>query len=318
MSYYMKNKKMAYKKTGYKKAFAFSITMWIIASLLFATVVILRFAKDEVGVSKGLNDKLQTQLIAQSVLESLKFYVPTADYTLNSLKNQLLNNIPYPLPSEIIVDGREYNLTSKITISLRDTSSMINVMYGSSDIIAKALSSQKNDELSYVLKNSLDDWRDEDNVPKVNGAEQSTYQSLGQKVRVRNNAAIQDIHELKLIHGFKEVDFDTIESNLYYGRGTGLNLMLINNKRYLATLLGSDEEFIGKMLELRKTEPSKFRKTISTLPNYNDDYMSFWLSKQFYIQIKVQQGEARTILNTMISFKQINERPYVAISSIMY
>jgi len=94
--------------------------------------------------------------------------------------------------------------------------------------------------------------------------------------------------------------------------------MLINNKRYLATLLGSDEEFIGKMLELRKTEPSKFRKTISTLPNYNDDYMGFWLSKQFYIEIRVQQGEARTILNAMISFKQINERPYMTISFIMY
>jgi len=313
MSYYMQN-----KKTAYKKGFAFSITMWIIASLLFATVVILRFAKDEVGVSRGLNDKLKTQLIAQSVLESLKFYVPTADYTLNSLKNQLLTNIPYPLPSEIIADGREYNLTSKITLSLKDTSSMINVMYGSSTLISKALSSQKNDELSYVLKNSLDDWRDEDNVPKVNGAEQSSYRSLGQKVVVRNSAAIQDIHELKLINGFQEVDFNSIESNLYYGRGTGLNLMLINNKRYLATLLGSDEEFIGKMLELRETEPSKFRKTISTLPNYNDDYMGFWLSKQFYIQIKVQQGEARSLLNTTISFKQINERPYMTISSIIY
>jgi len=313
MSYYMQNKKIASKK-----GFAFSITMWIIASLLFATVVILRFAKDEVGVSRGLNDKLQTQLIAQSVLESLKFYVPTADYTLNSLKNQLLTNIPYPLPSEIVADGREYNLTSKITISLKDTSSMINVMYGSGTLISKALSSQKNDELSYLLKNSLDDWRDEDNVPKVNGAEQSTYRSLGKKVMVRNSSAIQDIHELKLIHGFKGVDFDTIASNLYYGRGAGLNLMLINNKRYLATLLGSDEQFIAKMLELREKEPSKFRKTISSLPNYNDDYMGFWLSKQFYIQIEVQQGEARTLLNTTISFKQVNKRPYISISSITH
>ena len=309
---------MQNKKIPHKQAFAFSITMWIIASLLFATVVILRFAKDEVGLSRGLNDKLQTQLVAESVLASLKFYVPTADYTLTSLKNNLLLDRAYPLPNEIVVDGREYNLTKNITISLKDTSSMLHVMSGSSSMISKALSSQKNDKLSYILKNSLDDWRDEDNVPKINGAEQSTYRSLAQKVIVRNTAAIQDIHELKLIRGFKEIDFINIKSNLYYGRGSSMNLMLINNKRYLAFLLGTDENFIVNMLELRETEPLKFRKTISSLANYDDDYMGFWLSKQFYISIKVQQGKARSILNTTISFKLLNERPYITISSTIY
>jgi len=297
-----------------KKAFAFSITMWIIASLLFATVVILRFAKDEVHLSIGLNNKLQTQMRAESILEALKFYIPTADYTSISLKSNLLSELIYPFPSEIIADGREYNLTEEITLSLKDTSAMLNVMYTPSEIIAKALSSRKNEELSYVLKDSLEDWRDIDTMAKINGAEQNTYRTLGQKIAVRNTKAIQSIYELKLIYGYKDVDFKDIKSNLYYGQGSSINLMLISNKRYLAFLLGVDENFILKMLELRKVDPLLFIKNLDTLPKYDDESMGFGLSKQFLISIKVRKGRAMSVLNTIISFNELNDKPYITVS----
>ena len=305
------------KKISHKKAFAFSITLWIIASLLFATVVILRFAKDEVGLSRGLNDKLQTQLIAQSLLASLKFYVPTANYTSTSLKNNLLTHTEYPLPSEIIVDGREYNITKEIAISLRDSSSMFNVLYEPSISIAYLLSSKKDEELVSVLKDSLEDWRDEDNVARVNGAEQSSYLSLDKKTVVRDTQAIQDIHELKLIRGFENIEMAKIQENLFYGRGVTANLMLIDNQRYLSYILGVDENFMQDMLELRKDEPLAFEKRVYLLPHYDDDYVGFWLSKQFLIKIKVKQGRAITLINAMISFNKLKNRPYMTISYTM-
>jgi len=305
---------MMSNKSVSKKGFAFSITLWIIASLLFATVVILRFAKDEVKLSSGLNDKLKTQLSAESILESLKFYVVTADYTSISLKNNLLTNTPYPFPREMIVDGREYNLTQQSTISLKDTSAMFHVMHTPSSIVAHVLSSEASSDLEVVLKDALEDWRDEDNVARVNGAEQNSYQALDKKITVRNNKAIQDIYELKLIYGFEQVDFEHISSNFYYGRGSSSNLMLINNTRYLAFLLGVDENFMEKMFELRQSEPNKFRQTIMHLPNYNDDYFSFGLSKQFEVRINVQEGEARTLLKVIMSFKKLNQGPYMTVS----
>ncbi|CAA6813803.1 MAG: Unknown protein [uncultured Sulfurovum sp.] len=309
MGYCMMNKTILHKK-----AFAFSITMWIIASLLFATVVILRFAKDEVKLSSGLNDKLTTQLMAESLLESLKFYVVTGDYTSTSLKNNLLSKSIYSLPSEIIVDGREYNLSQQMSISLQDTSGMLHVMHTPSSIVAQVLSPEEGYDLQGILKDSLDDWRDEDNVARVNGAEQNAYQALDKKNKVRNTKAIQDIHELKLIHGFDQVDFKHIESNFYYGRGTSANLMLVKNADYLAFILGVDKNFIEKMFELRESEPMKFRKNIGALPNYNDDYFSFGLSKQFKVKIKVQEGNSQSILKVMISFKKLNSRPYMTLS----
>lgn len=312
MSYYMQSKKISHKK-----AFAFSITMWIIASILFATVVILRFAKDEVKLSQGLKDKLQTQMRVLSVLESLKFYVPTADYTFTSLKNSLLSDIEYPLPSEIIVDGREYNISKNISFSLRDTSSMLHVMYGSSEMIAKSLTTHSTNDLSSMLKDSLDDWRDEDNLVRSNGKEQNSYASSDKKIIVRNTRAIQDIHELKLINGFEKIDIRTIKSNLYYGRGSSINLMLISNQRYLASLLEVDENFMLKMLELRENEPLLFRKNISGLKAFNDDYMGFWLARQFLIEIVATEGSAKSILDVTMNFKVLNERPYITVSFML-
>ena len=302
----------------YKKAFAFSITLWIIASLLFATVVILRFAKDAVGLSRGLNSKLQTQMMAESVFESLKFYIPTADYTMTSLKNTFLDGTKYPLPHEIIVDGREYNITKEITVSLKDTSGMLNIMYSPSKMLSYSLVSPNNEELRSILTDSLDDWTDEDDLKKINGAEQNNYVSLGKKRVVRNLRSIQDIHELKLIKGFEQVALSKIKSNLYYGRSSSLNLMLIDNKDYLSTLLGIDTRRVSNLLELRKDTPKKYINNIMGLENYNDDYMGFILSKQFIVKIKVQKEKAETRLNAIISFKKSRDRPYLTISYSLY
>jgi general secretion pathway protein K len=299
-----------------KKAFAFSITLWIIASLLFATVVILRFAKDEVNLSKGLNNKLQSQIIAQSILELLKFYIPTADYTSNSIKNNLLKNTNYPLPSEIIVDGREYNITKNITISLIDTSGMVNIMYASGRSIANTLSYDENSVTS--LTDTFEDWIDVDNLKRINGAEQNNYSKFKGGLKVRNSKSIQDIHELQLIKGFDKIDFDFINKNIYYGRDSSINLMLINNKRYLSFLLGLDIKSINEILELRDMEPLKFIKRVNYAPKYNDDYMGLSLSKEFIIKIKVEQDRGRTLLSTLLSFEKILNKPYMTISYSIY
>jgi general secretion pathway protein K len=297
-----------------QKAFAFSITLWIIASLLFATVVILRFAKDEVNLSRGLNSKLQTQMIAQSVFDALKFYIPTADHTFISLKNPLLEDIKYPFPPEIVVDGREYNLSKEVSISLKDTSALLNVMYASSRNIANGLLSNNNESLIATLTDSLDDWRDEDDIRRANGAEQNSYLSLGKKKVVRNLKSIQDIHELKLIKGFEQISLNQIESTLYYGRSSFLNLMLIENTHYLATLLEVDKRTISNLLALRKENSKKYIKNIMRLEHYDDNYMGFRLSKQFMVQITVKISEAKSVLNATISFKKFKNRPYMTIS----
>jgi hypothetical protein len=291
--------------------------MWIIASLLFATVIILRFSKDELMLSQGLNAKIQTQMMAQDVFELLKFYVPTADYSSIALQNSLLENLPYTFPKEIIVDGRDYNLSNEIILSVKDTSGMVNITYGNAESIAELLTGQQDEVLKTILKSSLEDWRDEDNVAQNNGAEQSSYSSINSKVIVRDNLAIQDIHELSIIKGFNQVDFKKIEEDLYYGRGSMLNLMLINNSRYLAWLFKIDDSEANNLLELRAEDIKKFQKAVLKYPTYDDNSMGFHFSKQFVVTIIVKKKRAKSVLKSIISFKSLSDRPYLTISYIL-
>ena len=217
------------------------------------------------------------------------------------------------LPSEIIVDGREYNITKELSISLRDTSSMFNIQSLPSQFVAYVLTSKNSEDLVPILKDSLDDWRDIDNVVRVNGAEQSSYK----RIVVRDSKAIQDIHELKLIQGFDKIDIKIIKDNFYYGRGVSSNLMLIKNRRYLAHLLGTDESFIENMLELCQSEPLKFIKNLNNLPGFDAEYMGFGLSKQFLVRIKAKRERAQTYINAIISFKQLDKKPYITVSYII-
>lgn len=300
-------------KVKTKKAFALSITMWIVASLMFAAVIVLRFAKDELKISKELNNKLEVQMMTQNILEVLKFYIFTADSTSISLKDTLLNGAIYNIPKEIVLDGREYNLSKGISISLRDTSGLINVFSGPSNFIASTLT--KDNILRNRLIDTLDDWRDKDDIPKINGAEQYGYdiKNKGGLLKVRNSNSIQDIDELSLIKGFEKIDFKLIQDNLYYGESGMVNLALINNPSYLGVLLNLSYQESLNLLHLREDSLTEFIKRVSSYSTFNDMYMGFSPKKQFLVTIKAQKGRAKSILNVTIDFSFF-DRPYMTIS----
>ena len=298
-----------------KSAFALSITIWIVASIMLATAVLLRFSRDYVQLSSALNDKLKTKIVAEDVLENIKYYIFTADYEFDMLSNTLLSNGKYKLPEDIIVDGRKYNISNSISISLKDTSGMLNVTTSPSAQIAYLLTKNREDALQQVLANSLDDWRDSDNVRKANGAEQAYYKSLRRErtVIVRNKQDIQDVNELMLIKGFKDVGIKKIKDNIFYGRANFINLTLMS-QRYLASVLGISDRYAKELITLKESSIDDFVKEVYKIENFNDDFMGFSMSKQFLITIVVTQKKAKSIIRTIIDFKGKYPRAYLVVS----
>jgi len=307
MSYFIVNK---------KSAFALSITIWIVASIMLATAVLLRFSRDYVQLSSALNDKLETKIIAEDVLSHIKYYVFTADYKFDTLSNTFLSTGRYKFPEDIIVDGREYPLANGITISLKDTSGMLNVTTSPSAQIAYILTQNRENSLQQLLSDSLDDWRDSDNVRKANGAEKAYYKSLikeKKSIIIRNKQDIQDINELMLIKGFRDVGIKKIQDNLFYGRANFINLTLMN-KRYLASVLGISDRYAKELIALKEISIDDFIKEIYKIENFNDDFMGFSMSKQLLITIIVRRKRAKSIIRTIIDFKGMYPRAYFVVS----
>jgi len=288
-----------------KNAFVLSIVLWIVAAILVGVTAIAMFSKDSVSLSTKLNYKLQARLSAQSVLEALKFYIATANYDNNSLINANFTNFTYKLPKKIVLDGRSYMLDKNITIKLQDTSSLVNVLTSSCDTIAFLATTPTQRALRHTISGSIADWRDTDNMTRLNGAENPTYE-FKKKVtyKARNSDAIQDSQELRLINGIDtipQVQWQNLRKMLYYGRTGVINLALINSY-YLSFLLQIDNSYAKTLIDIRSEDMNKFIKIVSALPKFNDGYMGFYISKQFKIEIVVNKSGARSILKTLIDF----------------
>lgn len=288
-----------------RKGFALSIVLWIVAALLLGIAFVLHLSKDTLNLTKGLQEKLEARLQAESYLEAVKFYVLSANFD----NFRLIGDTgirEYKLPREIIVDGREYNITKHVTISIQDASSMINLFYPDVKMIA-ALSSESNTTLYHTIYDSIKDWTDKDNAERLNGAEESYYKKeKGALYGPRNYPTLQSVEELYLIKGVDTLtsnDLQHLKTYLYSAElGAETNLALVD-ANYLSKLFHIDKESARALIEYKYTNFAKFLSIVQKSPYYNDDEMRFALSFKMFVRIIVSVGDARVKIETLVDFR---------------
>lgn len=296
-----------------KNAFALSIVLWIVAALLFGVAMLSTLSKDTLTLTKGVDEKLASQLIAEDILEYLKFYIPTANYDSNSFINSALDSIPYGLPNQLIVDNRWYDINESVKIRLQDTSALINVFYIDGKKIANLATTALQRQERFVINDSIKDWTDSDNVVSLNGAEASRYElQEGVNFKIRNSPALQSIEELQLIRGvdtLKDDEWNKLKDRLYYGSGAMVNLSLID-ANYLAYLLAIDISKANTYINLREVNMIEYIKAIQKEEAYDYEIMGFFLSKQLKIEIRVTSENSTSILKTLINLSHSTPSTY--------
>jgi len=297
-------------------SFALSIVLWIVFIIMLSVAILLNFAKDNAQLTTELNNKLLAEIKAQSLLEEVKYTILMSDYDSGSFFNTLAPS-KFHLPSRLYLDNRTYQLTEEISLQLNDTSSMINLLYAPSTYIANALTSFTQRQKRFVLQNSLEDWRDEDNVVRLNGAEDATYShKRHKKFHIRNMDAIQDIAELHLIRGYNDIDEErwrAFSEKAYVAAGVSTNLLLLNASE-LSALLKITPSQARTLVHSRKRDPELFKTLVQAQENYDDETYTFFISRQVIITIKVRHGKARTELKTLIDFRPNNHTPYTLVT----
>jgi len=293
-----------------RDAFALSIVLWIVAALLFATAMLGVLSKDTLKISYVLNDKLKSKLIADDILESVKFYVLTGNYDNISYTNSMPQSLHYKLPERIVVDNSWHTLDKSVRFKIQDTSALLNITNTYGDKLAYLCTTNMQRQLFYTIKDSLKDWKDKDNAVSLNGAENSHYSS--KKFSIRNADAIQNLDELRVINGLNSLDqhtWDTLQNRFYYGYGAQANLALLDEK-YLSYLLKINISQSQALINLREKNLTKFIFKVNNLKTYNNESMGFHLSQQFKIAIEVKINDAKSIINTTIRFRNDANRLY--------
>ena len=289
--------------TKARKGFALSIVLWIVAVLLLGIAYISALSKEHLKISYALNDKLTTQIMAKSYLEALKYYILTANFD----GDKFINSVTKPLlPQKITLDGRVY-LLGDVYISLRDISGMIQP-YSLATVVTKS----DERELYFTIRDSLLDWIDVDNIPKLNGAESAYYQ-LQQSLDYQpaNILSLQNVDELRLIKGIKDLKtkrWHHLKKNITY-KSSRINFMLINTN-YLKSILKITLLEAENLINLREINREKFISIVEKNKNFNGYMMGFWISKVVKITIVSIKNLAKTKLQTTLHFEKTGKKSY--------
>ena len=150
-------------------------------------------------------------------------------------------------------DGQVHEITlagAKVTVSVLDESGKIDINAAAIELLKGLfLSAGLNDEEAAALLDAVQDWRDADNLRRLNGAEEPEYRAAGLKYKPAN-APFQTIEELQLVLGMKPEIYQRIAGVItVYSRQPGLNAAIASRAALLAIPGATAEQVDGYMAQ---------------------------------------------------------------------
>ena len=210
-----------------KKGFSLVFTLWIVAMMSLITVLFLSYGKKIVKNSRDLETKLEVTIASESFLEFLKFYGATAEIRDNKMINFNLKKIFPSFPTTLFIDSRKNSWKNKI-FYLQDTAGLINVT--DSEAISNFVEHENNiKDKTVIIRDSIEDWLDKDNVAYLNGAEDDFYRNYKYNTRDKNYFA--HYQELSLVRGIMDSNQSSIKkllSKIYSFKRSSRNLLTMD------------------------------------------------------------------------------------------
>ncbi len=190
------------------------MVLWVTAIL---SVMALEFSfamRTEVNVARNYKEQSELQAMAEGGIQRA---VAEMIYKHDSRIQQLRKTMkPEELPQEQrewIADGRAYPVPfkqGKCEVRLMGEGGKVNINLVSDTTLRKIMGQLGMEgEARDVVVDSILDWRDPDDLSRINGAENDYYQSLKEPYNPKN-ANFDSIEELLLVRG--------VTRDLFYGK----------------------------------------------------------------------------------------------------
>ncbi|MDH4266819.1 MAG: type II secretion system protein GspK [Deltaproteobacteria bacterium] len=197
-----------------EKGVVLIMVLWIIAIL---SVIAFEFSyamRTEVKIVRNFQEELQLYALAEggverSIAELVYKHDPRVQMKRKALKSE---EFP-PEKKEWVTDGRDYRLTfdpGVCSVKILGEAGKMNINLVSGILLSKIITNLGVEgEARDILVDSLLDWRDPDDLYRLNGAENDYYQSLPEPYECKNGN-LDSIEELLLVRG--------VTPELFYGK----------------------------------------------------------------------------------------------------
>ena len=169
----------------------------------------------------------------------------------------LMLSLPDPL-KRWRSDGTPYEVNlpgGRVGVSIFDEGGKID-LNAATDQTLRALLGRLlgNDDMAAALTDKIMDWRDSDDLKRLNGAEAKDYQAQG-KGYVPQNKNFQALEELQMVLGVTPALYKKLEPLLtIYSGQDGINPQKASAET-LQVLFGLDPATVAEFIKLRRTAP---------------------------------------------------------------
>ncbi len=210
-----------------QQGFALVLVLWLVALLTIVAASFATHSKVETRLTANAIDALRSRLLAQSGVNRAIIELVTSDPEQRWQTN-----------------GRIYQVESEkgsLSISIRNSSGLLDLNRASRDQLVKLFALVAEDlHEREALADRLNDWRDADDLPHLNGAEDGDYRNAGYQYATAGRDLVS-IDELAYVMGFDAAKVErlrpyvTLYSNLE-------SVDLRNAPKELAALLKGGQE----------------------------------------------------------------------------
>jgi general secretion pathway protein K len=193
---------------------ALIIVLWVTTIL---SVIVLEFCfamRTEVNIAKNFKEETQLYAIAKGgVQRAIAEMIYKNDPRIQQMRKTLKGEEITPDQKEWVADGRRYSLTFDHGVEelrIMSEAGKVNINTVSETTLRKIITQLGMEgETRDIVVDSILDWRDPDDLYRLNGAENDYYQSLKEPYNCKNGN-LDAIEELLLIRG--------VTPDLFYGR----------------------------------------------------------------------------------------------------
>ncbi|HEY8158688.1 MAG TPA: type II secretion system protein GspK [Methylobacter sp.] len=218
--------------------FALVLVLWVLSLLTIMAGSFALSMRREAGIVAGSSNNAQAVAVAESGLAIAELMVMSPDQQQRWHTDGSIYQIDYP--------------DSKVRIRLLSEAGKVDLNRADEALLRELmLRAPVDEELQTKLLNAILDWRDTDDLVRINGAEKEEYKKAGLSYQPRNKP-FQSVDELQMVLGMNEQIFKWLQ-NLVTVHSEQTNVdMAQAAKEVLYVLPGIDVELIDSYIEARR------------------------------------------------------------------
>jgi len=221
---------------------ALVVVLWMVALLTIMAGSFSLSTQRNTGLVKNAQDRARGLALADAGVHYALLMLSHPD----PLKRWRTDGTPY----EAVLPG------GRVRVAIFDESGKIDLNAASEQTLRALLDRLAgNEDLAAGLADKILDWRDNDDLTRLHGAEAKDYQAEG-KAYVPQNKNFQALEELQMVSGLTPALYKTLEPLLtIYSGQDGINPQKASAGT-LRTVLGLDEKTVADYVELRRATPA--------------------------------------------------------------